>query len=214
MLWSSSLLFIPSLLFMKSQILKQDLALRIKLISAESRAGFRDSNEGGKTRPTNNVMNTIKTLLYMGSLHGFFTFYFPYQLSLANNSLFELSVFRNLAFPLWLIGTLIIAWCSIDIIRCGRGTPAHFDPPKILIVHGLYHYVRNPVYLGALLVQLGYILWFGSGVMTSYFVFFVLAYHILIVFIEEPILRNTFGAAYDNYVKSVPRWIPHINQAK
>src|SRR6185503_16698366 len=41
-------------------------------------------------------MNTLKTLLYMGSLHGFFTFYFPYQLSLANNSLFELSVFRNL----------------------------------------------------------------------------------------------------------------------
>jgi len=159
-------------------------------------------------------MNIVKTLLYMGSLHGFFTFYFPYQLSVVDNSVFELGIFRNLAFPLWLIGTLIIIWCSIDIIRKGRGTPAHVDPPKILIVNGLYRHVRNPIYFGALLVQLGYIVWFGSGLMMIYFLLFVLAFHILIVFIEEPILRNTFGAVYDEYVKSVPRWIPRIGQAK
>ena len=159
-------------------------------------------------------MNTLKTLLYMGSLHGFFTFYFPYQLSLVDNHIFELGIFRNLAFPLWLIGTLIIIWCSIDIIRKGRGTPAHVDPPKILIVNGLYRHVRNPIYFGALLVQLGYIVWFGSGLMMIYFLLFVLTFHILIVFIEEPVLRNTFGSAYDEYVKSVPRWIPRIDQAK
>ena len=160
------------------------------------------------------MMNIIKTLLYMGSLHGFFTFYLPYQISLVDNPLFGPGVFRYLAFPLWLIGTLIIIWCSIDIIRRGCGTPAHFDPPKILIVDGLYRYVRNPIYVGALLVQLGYILWSTSGIMMIYFLFFVFAFHILIVLIEEPILRNTFGAAYDEYVKSVPRWIPRIDQAK
>jgi protein-S-isoprenylcysteine O-methyltransferase Ste14 len=157
-------------------------------------------------------MNTLKTILYMGIMHGLFTFYFPYQLAWFDNRLFDLAAFRYLAFPLWLSGALIIIWCSIDIIRRGRGTPAHFDPPKELVITGLYCYVRNPVYLGALLVQLGYILWFGSGLLISYFVFFVLAYHVLIVFIEEPILRNTFGAAYDEYRKRVPRWIPHINQ--
>ena len=99
-------------------------------------------------------------------------------------------------------------------IRKGRGTPAHVDPPKILIVNGLYRYVRNPIYFGALLVQLGYIVWFASGIMIIYFLFFVLAFHILIVFIEEPVLKNTFGAAYDEYRKIVPRWIPHIDQAK
>ena len=159
-------------------------------------------------------MNTLKTLLYMGSLHGFFTFYFPYQLASIDKPIFEFYILRYLAFPLWLIGTLIIIWCSIDIIRKGRGTPAHVDPPKILIVNGLYRHVRNPIYLGALLVQLGYIVWFGSGLMMIYFLLFVFAFHILIVFIEEPILRNTFGAAYDEYVKSVPRWIPRIDQAK
>ncbi|HXQ33607.1 MAG TPA: isoprenylcysteine carboxylmethyltransferase family protein [Anaerolineales bacterium] len=155
-------------------------------------------------------MNILKTILYMGSLHGFFTFYFPYQLALTDESLINFGIVRYLAFPLWIIGTLIIIWCSVDMVSKGRGTPAHFDPPKQLVITGPYCYVRNPIYLGGLLVQLGYILWFGSGILISYFVCFVLAYHILIVFIEEPILRNTFGTAYDNYVKRVPRWIPRL----
>ena len=50
--------------------------------------------------------------------------------------------------------------------------------------------------------------------MIIYFLFFVLAFHILIVFIEEPILRNAFGAAYDKYSKIVPRWIPRILQER
>jgi len=154
--------------------------------------------------------NAIKTLLYMGSLHGCFTFYFPYRLVVGDNHLVDPGLFRNFAFPLWILGTLIILSCSMNIIREGRGTPAHLDPPKILIINGLYRHVRNPIYLGALLVQLGYILWSGSGILMVYFLFFILAFHILIVLIEEPILRNTFGIAYDEYRKNVPRWIPRF----
>src|SRR5262245_35836648 len=144
-------------------------------------------------------MNTFKTVFYMGGMHGFFTFYLPYQLAIADKSLFDFGILRFLTLPLWLIGTLIIIWCSVDMVSKGCGTPAHFDPPRTLIINVLYRYVRNPIYLGALLVQLGYIIWFGSGIMISYFLFFVLAYHILIVFVEEPILRNAFGAAYEEY---------------
>jgi protein-S-isoprenylcysteine O-methyltransferase Ste14 len=157
-------------------------------------------------------MNTLKTILYMGSTHGFFTFYLPYQLAVLEIRLFDLGIFRYFAFPLWITGTLIIIWCSLDIISKGRGTPAHFNPPKQLVSIGLYRYVRNPIYLGALIVQLGYILWFGSRSLVLYFLFFVLAYHILIMFIEEPILRHQFGAAYDEYSRNVPRWIPRLQQ--
>lgn len=150
----------------------------------------------------------------MGVMHGFFTFYLPFQLALFDGRLFDFGIFRYFAFPLWFSGTLIIIWCSIAIIRRGRGTPAHFDPPKELVITGLYRYTRNPVYLGALLVHLGYILWFGSGLLIIYFLLFVLAYQILIVFIEEPVLKNTFGPAYDEYVKEVPRWIPRLMPIK
>ena len=191
------------------------MANRTKIICKKFLVGFQnldDSRDTAALCPYANKMNTIKTILYMGGMHGFFTFYLPYQLALADKSLFDFGVIKNLAFPLWLIGTLIIIWCSVDMVHKGRGTPAHFDPPKALIINGLYRFVRNPVYLGALLIQLGYIVWSSSGIMISYFMFFLLAYHILIVFVEEPVLRKTFGAAYDEYLKIVPRWIPRLKK--
>jgi protein-S-isoprenylcysteine O-methyltransferase Ste14 len=184
----------------------------MRIISSESRVGFQDCRDTATPCPYANEMNTLKTILYIGSTHGFFTFYLPYQLALFDHRLFDLGVFRYLALPFWIIGTLVIFWCSLDIIRKGRGTPAHFDPPKTLIINGLYRHVRNPIYLGALLVQLGHILWFGSEVVISYFLFFVLTYHILIVFVEEPILRNEFGVTYEEYTKNVPRWIPRLRK--
>ena len=153
-------------------------------------------------------MNTLKTLLYMGTLHGFFTYYFPFQLSSRDKPFFYLGNFHFLAIPFWVFGVVIIVQCSIDIIRRGRGTPAHLDPPQSLMINGWYRRVRNPIYLGAVIAQVGYILWFGSGLAILYVVLFFLAFHFLIVVIEEPILRNTFGAAYDEYCQKVPRWIP------
>lgn len=155
-------------------------------------------------------MNTLKTILYMGGMHGFFTFYIPYLLVKTDPRYFDIGVFSYIAYPLWILGTLIILWCSVDMVRKGRGTPAHMDPPKKLIINGLYRYVRNPIYVGALLVLLGYILWSGSGLMLVYFLFFLLAYQILIVLIEEPILRHMFGEAYQAYCRQVPRWIPKL----
>ena len=155
-------------------------------------------------------MNALKTLLYMGTMHGFFTFYFPYQLASLEMPFFDFSILRYFALPLWITGVLSIIWCSVDFIHRGHGTPAHLDPPKTLIVSGLYRYIRNPIYLGALLVVLGYILWFGSRLLVIYFLFAVFAFHILIILVEEPVLRNMFGMEYEEYCKNVPRWIPRI----
>lgn len=155
-------------------------------------------------------MNAVKTSLYMGSMHGFFTYYFPWQIASYNPGIVNIGLFRWLAVPLWVIGTLIILRCSIDIIRKGLGTPAHLDPPKALVVTGPYRYVRNPIYLGSLLIQVGTILWFGSTLLIPYFLFFTIAYHILIVFFEEPVLHRLYGPSYKEYLRKVPRWIPGL----
>jgi len=120
-------------------------------------------------------MNTLKTILYMGSLHGFFTFYMPYPLATLNARLFDLGALRYIAVPLWAMGAWIIICCSIDMVRWGHGTPAHLDPPAELVITGLYRHVRNPIYLGALL---GHITWSGSGLVIAYFVCYVTAFHI------------------------------------
>ena len=156
-------------------------------------------------------MTTLKTIFYMGIMHGLFTFYLPYQISSYSRRFFDFGPLDFLSIPLWILGTFIIINCSWDMVRRGQGTPAHLDPPKQLIVTGMYRYVRNPIYLGALLTQFGYIVWFGSGLLIIYFLFFLLAFQILIVFIEEPILKNMFDGSYDEYCSNVSRWIPRLN---
>ncbi len=155
-------------------------------------------------------MNAVKTILYMGFMHGLFTLSIPYQLASRDTAFINFGIFRYLAFPLWILGTLIIVRCCADIIRRGRGTPAHLDPPKDLVVAGWYRHVRNPIYLGALIVQFGFIFWFGSIVSILYTLFFFLTFHFLIMVVEEPILRNQFGAAYEEYCRKVPRWMPRL----
>src|SRR5258708_28379598 len=66
------------------------------------------------------------------------------------------------AAPLFLLGAAIYFWCLWDFAVTGRGTPAPIDPPKHLVVRGLYRRVRNPMYLGVLLVVAG-----GAGVSHS-----------------------------------------------
>ena len=156
-------------------------------------------------------MNALKTILYMGGMHGYFTFHLPFQIARLGSSLFDLGSLRIIAFPLWLTGTWVIIRCMVDIIRRGNGTPAHLDPPKALVVTGLYRHVRNPIYVGALLVQLGTIIWSGSGLLILYLLCFIVAFHVLIVFFEEPVLKNKFGAAYDKYRQDVPRWLPKLH---
>jgi protein-S-isoprenylcysteine O-methyltransferase Ste14 len=155
-------------------------------------------------------MNALKTLLYMGGMHGFFTFYLPWLITQLDQRDSQSSTFLYLAIPFWIVGGGMILWCSVDMVQKGRGTPAHMDPPRQLIINGLYRHTRNPIYLGALLAQSGYLLWSGSSVLIVYFLFFILAYQILIVLIEEPILRHMFGEAYRAYCRQVPRWIPKI----
>ena len=155
-------------------------------------------------------MNSLKTFVYMGSLHGFFTFYVPFRLAEWSSPLFDLGILRALAVPLWLLGAWIILRCCIDIVRRGGGTPAHMDPPKQLVISGFYRHVRNPIYLGALLALLGHIIWSGSTWVIGYFLCYLVAFHILIVAFEEPILKGKFGTAYDRYCQTVPRWMPRL----
>src|SRR6185312_9325296 len=54
-----------------------------------------------------------------------------------------------------LAGLAVILRCFVDFVRLGRGTPAIYDPPRELVAAGLYRYVRNPQYVGVVLVIIG-----------------------------------------------------------
>jgi protein-S-isoprenylcysteine O-methyltransferase Ste14 len=136
--------------------------------------------------------------------------YVPFAFLLFGQKI-ETGFFAWLALPLWLIGGITILWCFWDFLVKGRGTPAPIDPPKELVVSGLYRFVRNPMYVAVLMMLFGHFLWFRFWSLLIYALFFFLAFHLFIIGYEEPNLRKRFGAAYEQYLRIVPRWIPKLN---
>lgn len=105
-------------------------------------------------------------------------------------------------------GTAVLFRCIWEFAVKGRGTLAPVDPPKRLVVSGLYRYVRNPMYVGVVLILAGEAWTFGSPALATYAVGFFLVANLFIRVHEEPALRRRFGASYADYVREVPRWVP------
>src|SRR5512134_1817069 len=115
---------------------------------------------------------------------------------------------RPVGWVLFLVGAAIAAWCVAVFITRGRGTPAPFDPPQEFVASGPYRYVRNPMYIGAILALSGSGLVVGSAAIVLLAGVFWLLAHILVLVYEEPDLQRRFGAAYARYKREVRRWLP------
>ncbi len=107
-------------------------------------------------------------------------------------------------------GAVLALWCVGAFVRIGRGTPAPFDPPRRLVIRGPYRFVRNPMYIGAVLALGGAALYYASVSLMIYGAVFLLAAHFLVVLYEEPHLRRVFGPEYESYCHRVRRWLPGV----
>jgi protein-S-isoprenylcysteine O-methyltransferase Ste14 len=113
--------------------------------------------------------------------------------------------------PLALGGWLFarVTWTFATI---GRGTPLIFAPPARFVAVGLQRVVRNPMYVGDVLIILGEALLLESAAVLVYAGIFWGALHVLVVGVEEPRLRRRFGATYERYCARVPRWLPRLDR--
>jgi protein-S-isoprenylcysteine O-methyltransferase Ste14 len=105
-------------------------------------------------------------------------------------------------------GTALLGACIWEFARRGRGTLSPVDPPKELVVQGLYRYVRNPMYLSVSTVLLGEALLTRSTALLGYWAIFFAAANLFVMLYEEPALRRQFGESYERYCRNVGRWIP------
>jgi protein-S-isoprenylcysteine O-methyltransferase Ste14 len=102
----------------------------------------------------------------------------------------------------------IYLYCSYQLMSRGQGAYVEFDPPSRFVAEGPYRWVRNPI--AACVVGMV----FGLAIALSSTGLFLLAVagipiaHLQVVLLEEPLLQQRFGAAYDEYRRRVPRWIP------
>lgn len=87
----------------------------------------------------------------------------------------------------------------------------HSQDGRLLLQQGPYALVRNPMYLGILLIGLGITTvlfnWWVAYVFLSVFII----RYIRLIFVEEKKLQALFHEAYDDYCKRVPRIFPAVS---
>jgi protein-S-isoprenylcysteine O-methyltransferase Ste14 len=106
------------------------------------------------------------------------------------------------------LGAFLVLACAGVFISRGRGTPAIFDAPRAFVAIGPYRFVRNPMYIGGLILLIGFALYERSiSILVLALLLFALV-HLFVLLYEEPTLVRKFGRSYQEYRRAVRRWIP------
>ncbi|MEL6673910.1 MAG: isoprenylcysteine carboxylmethyltransferase family protein [Bacteroidota bacterium] len=107
----------------------------------------------------------------------------------------------------FLIGLVIMLWCIMSFATKGRGTLSPADPTQKLVISGLYHFSRNPMYVGVILILIGEAMFIQSVDLWVYVGCVAVGFHLFVVYVEEPRLRKDFGEEYELYTQKVRRWV-------
>lgn len=113
-----------------------------------------------------------------------------------------------LAAGLALAGLSLALW-GVIAFRRARTTVNPLDPAATaqLVVAGIYRKTRNPMYLGMLLMLLGWGVFLAHPPACALGALFVPLMNRLQIVPEERILTARFGPAYAAYLSAVRRWL-------
>jgi protein-S-isoprenylcysteine O-methyltransferase Ste14 len=141
----------------------------------------------------------------------------PFLLALLFPQAVDLGNVRYVGLPILLAGLILHFICTLAFIRQGKGTPAIWltgpiksvvgESPAVVVSRGVYRFSRNPMYIAALLIVLGEAILSEKIIVMVYVAGLALFLHGLVVLYEEPHLRKTLGAGFQEYAKQTPRWL-------
>src|SRR5579862_1093831 len=150
------------------------------------------------------ILNTILfTILVPGTVAGYIPYRLAGRFTHRTSGPLEWSSIAVIA-----LGAAIYFRCAWEFAVRGLGTPAPIAPTKFLVTTALHRYIRNPMYVGVALVIVGEAALFHSLHVLEYAALMLTAAHTFVVLYEEPALRRHFGESYEQYCRTVPRWIP------
>lgn len=100
------------------------------------------------------------------------------------------------------------ALLTTAIVWFAREGVKPYPPIERVVTTGPYAYVRNPMYVGVVMVMVGQGLLFGSLPVFVYGVAWLTAFAIFVRTIDDPFIIKRIGQPYHEYLESVPEWIP------
>jgi protein-S-isoprenylcysteine O-methyltransferase Ste14 len=121
---------------------------------------------------------------------------------------FALPAGRIIAAGLAVIG-VVVALLGVASFRRSGTTVNPLQPAAAsqLVVSGIYRWTRNPMYLGMLLVLLGWGVVLANAIAFLAATAFIPLMNRLQIGPEERILAATFGSAFTAYQSAVRRWL-------
>ncbi|MEM6410216.1 MAG: isoprenylcysteine carboxylmethyltransferase family protein [Pseudomonadota bacterium] len=120
----------------------------------------------------------------------------------------DASLLRWAAIAVMGVGVLIEAVSVLTFLRA-RTTVTPLKPEKAstLVVSGFYSVSRNPMYLGMLILLIGWALWLGNPAAVIILPLFVVYLTVFQIKLEEAALLEKFGSDFQAYRRQVHRWI-------
>jgi protein-S-isoprenylcysteine O-methyltransferase Ste14 len=119
---------------------------------------------------------------------------------------FDLAV-KCFSVALVLAGLALRAWGAAS---AGRHTRTSAIEASQLATGGPYAYVRNPIYLGSMILGLGFVGFLSDPMMLLLYILTFAVLYISIIPAEEAFLRRKFPVEYARYSAAVPRLIPRL----
>jgi len=118
-------------------------------------------------------------------------------------------IISYVGFIIYLSGGLLTIVSRAQIGRFGTAELSTEEDHQ-LITHGVYRYIRNPMYSGALIATIGFCLVFRC-IMTLIimFMYYFLVYRMRIIE-EERILTEKFREEFEEYKKRTKKLIPFL----
>ncbi|QAT17457.1 hypothetical protein BU251_06885 [Candidatus Velamenicoccus archaeovorus] len=123
-----------------------------------------------------------------------------------------------LVYPLFLVYpflariTDVSLWVGIAVELVGLGVrfwaSGYISKSRVLTTAGPYAYVRNPLYLGNFIVGLGVVIVANNMWLLLYYFLGFLILYAGTIREEQQVLEEKFGAAYREYLRSVPMMFP------
>jgi len=108
---------------------------------------------------------------------------------------------KVLGLMIFFVGLFMRVWSQMNL---------HYrlKAPRKLTITGPYVYVRNPIYIGNIMILAGTTLISELVWLTPIMIIACVIAYSLVIRYEESHLIDKYGQPYIEYLKNVPRWIP------